>query len=62
MRFVIAVLQVGMFISMFALPIWVARLHARQQEQPPDDSQFRGILALLASTRLVIAIRQATRT
>jgi len=44
---------------------FVWRYSVRDQwnaERLADDSHFRHILALLASTRLVIAIRRAPRT
>jgi hypothetical protein len=56
------------FVGVAVLLLWVcgllrlAFLHRMDRERPTDDSQFRHILALLASTRLVIAIGQATRT
>ena len=57
----LTLLGVLTFFGVLAGVVWAGRSAARRQEQPTDDSTFRHILALLATTRLMIAIRQATR-
>ena len=52
--FPLLMIALVLLLAVFSLPT--------RAEPPTDDTKFRHILALLASTRLVIAIRQVTRT